>query len=83
MFEVNTGRNTKNISSNVLKISEISRVHSPSEITDIFNTVDGIFLVFTEKGKFYFYFSLNFFPRHFSLILLSSARETSATDKMG
>ena len=33
-FEVNT----KYISSNVLKISEISRVHSTSEIADIINT---------------------------------------------
>ena len=33
-FEVNT----KYISSNVLKISTISRVHSTSEIADIFNT---------------------------------------------
>ena len=33
-FEVNT----KFISSNVLKISVISRVHSTSEIADIFNT---------------------------------------------
>ena len=33
-FEVNT----KYISSNVLKISEISRVRSTSEIADIFNT---------------------------------------------
>ena len=30
--------NTKYISSNVLKISEISRVRSTSEIADIFNT---------------------------------------------
>ena len=44
-FEVNT----KYISSNVLKISEISRVRSTSEIADIFNTWDEIFLVFTEK----------------------------------
>ena len=44
-FEVNT----KYISSNVLKISEISRVRSTSEIADIFNTFDEIFLVFTEK----------------------------------
>ena len=44
-FEVNT----KYISSNVLKISEISRVRSTSEIADIFNTRDEIFLVFTEK----------------------------------
>ena len=75
MLEVNT----KYISSNVLKISVISRVRSPSVNTDIFNTFDEIFLVFTEKSKFYFYFSLkgkNLFPlpRHFSLILLSSAR---------
>ena len=40
--------NTKYISSNVLKISEISRVRSTSEIADIFNTWDKIFLVFTE-----------------------------------
>ena len=33
-FEVNT----KYISSDVLKISVISRVHSTSEIADIFNT---------------------------------------------
>ena len=33
-FEVNT----KYISSNMLKISVISRVHSTSEIADIFNT---------------------------------------------
>ena len=44
-FEVNT----KYISSNVLKISVISRVRSTSEISDIFNTLDEIFLVFTEK----------------------------------
>ena len=44
-FEVNT----KYISSNVLKISVISRVCSTSEIADIFNTQDEIFLVFTEK----------------------------------
>ena len=47
--------NTKNISSHVLKISEISRVRTISlvlrtrEISDIFNTFDEIFLVFTEK----------------------------------
>ena len=44
-FEVNT----KYISSNVLKISVISRVRSTSEIADIFNPWDEIFLVFTEK----------------------------------
>ena len=75
MFEVNT----KYVSSNVLKISVISRVRSPSVNTDIFNTFDEIFLVYTENSKFYFYFSLKgknlfFFHRHFSLILLSSAR---------
>ena len=45
VFEVNT----KYISSNVLRISEISRVRRTSEIADIFNTWDEIFLVFTEK----------------------------------
>ena len=44
-FEVNT----KYISSNVLKISVISQVRSTSEIADIFNTFDEIFLVFAEK----------------------------------
>ena len=44
-FEVNT----KYISSNVLKISVISRVRSTSEIAGIFKTLDEIFLVFTEK----------------------------------
>ena len=53
-FEVNT----KYISSNVLKISVISRVRSTSEIADIFNTFDE---------------NLTSFPSHFSLILLSSA----------
>ena len=44
-FEVNT----KYISSNVLKISVISRVRSTSDIADIFKTWDEICLVFTEK----------------------------------
>ena len=51
--------NTKYISSNVMKISEISRVRSTSEIADIFNTCDDIFLVFTEKKvNFLFIFSV-------------------------
>ena len=33
----------------MLKISVISQVRSTSEIADIFNTRDEIFLVFTEK----------------------------------
>ena len=41
--------NTKNISSHVLKISEISRVLRTREISDIFNTFDEIYLVFTSK----------------------------------
>ena len=41
--------NTKNISSNVLKISEISLVLRTREISDIFSTFDEIYLVFTEK----------------------------------
>ena len=52
-FEVNT----KCISSNMLKISVISRVHSTSEIADSFNTRDEIFLVFTEK-KILFIFTV-------------------------
>ena len=50
--------NTKYISSNVLKVSAFSRVRSTSEIDDILNTWDEIFLVFTEKSKFSFYFML-------------------------
>ena len=43
-----------------------------SEIADIFNTFDEIFLVFTEKSKFSFSFfrsggKLNCFDSHFSL----------------
>ena len=41
--------NTKYISYNVLKISVFSRVRSTSDIANIFNTRDEIFLVFTEK----------------------------------
>ena len=40
---------TKNISSHVLKISAISLVLRTREISDIFNTFDEIYLVFTEK----------------------------------
>ena len=41
--------NIKNISSHVLKISAISLVLRSREITDIFNTFDEIYLVFTSK----------------------------------
>ena len=41
--------NTKNISSHVLKISAISLVLRTREITDICNTFDEIYLVFTSK----------------------------------
>ena len=41
--------NAKNISSHVLKISAISLVLRTGEISDIFNTFDEIYLVFTEK----------------------------------
>ena len=41
--------NTKYISWNVLKISVMSRGRSTSEIADIFNTCDEIFLVFAEQ----------------------------------
>ena len=36
----------------------ISRVRSTSKIADIFSTLDEIFLLFTEKDKFSFYFSV-------------------------
>ena len=41
--------NTKNISSHMLKISAISLVLRTREISDIFNTFDEIYLVFTLK----------------------------------
>ena len=51
--------NTKYISSNVLKISVISRVRSTSELADIFNTRDEIFFgIYRKKSKFSFYFFL-------------------------
>ena len=40
---------TKNISSHVLNISVISLMLRTREITDIFNTFDEIYLVFTSK----------------------------------
>ena len=40
---------TKNVSSHVLKISANSLVLCTREITDIFNTFDEIYLVFTSK----------------------------------
>ena len=41
--------NTKNISSNVLKILAISLVLRTREISNIFNTFNEIYLVFTSK----------------------------------
>ena len=40
---------TKNISSQLLKISEISLVLHTREFTDIFITFDEIYLIFTSK----------------------------------
>ena len=40
----------------MLKTSEFSRVRRTSENSDIFNSRDEIYLVFTEKSKFSFYF---------------------------
>ena len=53
-FEVNT----KYILSSVLKTSKFSRVRSTSENSDVFNSQDEIYLVFTEKSKisFFLYF---------------------------
>ena len=71
--------NTKYISSNVLKISAISRVRSTSEIADIFSTHQMKYVWYlSKKSKFSFYFfrkgeKLNFFHCHFSLILPGSA----------
>ena len=46
--------NTKYISLSVLKTSEYSRVRSTSENSYVFNSQDEIYLVFTEKSKFFF-----------------------------
>ena len=54
-FEVNT----KYISSSVLKTSEISRVRSTSESSDVFNSLDEIYLVFTDKSIFYLFYTCN------------------------
>ena len=54
-FEVNT----KYISSSVLKTLEFSRVRSRSENSNVFNSQDEIYLVFTEK-VFFFYYILYF-----------------------
>ena len=45
--EKNNSVNTRYISSHVLKISAISRVRITSEMADIFNVFDEIYLVFT------------------------------------
>ena len=50
--------NTDYISSSVLKKSEFSRGRSTSKNFDVFNSRDDIYLVFTEKVYFYFYFIL-------------------------
>ena len=55
-FEVNT----KYISSNVLKISVISRVRSTNKITDICKTFDELALVFTEKKCYCFLWMFEF-----------------------
>ena len=67
--------NTKNISSNVLKISAISLVLRTREISDIFNTFDEIYLVFTEKSKYPLFsnFGRGSFKEHFYEII--SVRE--------
>ena len=62
---------TKCISSNVLKISEISRVRSMSDFADIFNIRDEIVLAFTEKSKFSFYFSVSGKKLNFFLVISS------------
>ena len=46
-FEVNT----KYISSSELKTSEFTRVRSTSENFNVFNSLDKIYLVFTEKKQ--------------------------------
>ena len=47
---------TKYISSTALKASELSLVCSTSETSDVFNSQDEIYLVFTGKKLSFFYF---------------------------
>ena len=53
-FEVNA----KYISSNVLKTLEFSLVHSTNENSDVFNSRDKIYLIFTEKKVNFLFFLL-------------------------
>ena len=53
-FEVNA----EYISSSVLKSSEFSRVRSTVENSDVFNSLDEIYSVLTDKSKFSFSFVL-------------------------
>ena len=48
--------NSKYISSSELKTSKFSRVRSTSENLDVFNSLDEIYLVFTDKKYFFFLF---------------------------
>ena len=54
--------NTKNISSHVLKISAISLVLCPREFSDIFNTFDEIYLIFTSKKRISFIYCIRAEP---------------------
>ena len=47
--------NTKYISSRELKTSDFSRVLCTHENSDVFNTLDEIYLVFTSKSKYPLY----------------------------
>ena len=55
-FEVNV----KYISSSVLKTSEFSRVRSTSENSDVFNSRDEIYLVFTEKVNLFLFYTIGY-----------------------
>ena len=55
-FEVNA----KYISSSVLKTSEFSRVRSTSENSDVFNSRDEIYLVFTEKVNLFLFYTIGY-----------------------
>ena len=50
--------NIKYIASSVLQTSEFSFVRSTNENFDVFNSRDKIYLKFTKKSKFSFYFIL-------------------------
>ena len=64
------GKYKKNISSHMLKISQTSLVLRTRELTDIFITFDGIYLVFISK-KVNILYLIQFSMDHLELMRIS------------